>query len=93
MHWTWMPIFGLNDLLTEVVGHMSSVDFGKSNTATSKNAGVLELTILGGLLSTYEMNDRKFSALLKKIKQLADKLAFACVRSLYLFFTMLIGKC
>lgn len=70
---------GLDDLFTEAVKHASTVDFSKSNTADSVSVFESTIRYVGGLLSAYEMSDRKFPVLLEKAKQLADKLAFAWV--------------
>ncbi|KAF8814729.1 alpha-mannosidase 1 [Phlegmacium glaucopus] len=72
-------IMGLNDLFTEAVDHMSTVDFSKSNTADTVSVFESTIRYVGGLLSAYEMSDRRFPVLLAKAKQLADKLAFAWV--------------
>ncbi|KAG5647464.1 hypothetical protein DXG03_009395 [Asterophora parasitica] len=48
-----------------------------------KSESVFETTIryLGGLLSAYELSDRKYPALLQKAKEVGDKMAYAWVGS------------
>ena len=71
---------GIDDgIFTEAVAAVSAIDFTRAKT--SDLASVFESTIrhIGGMISAYELSDRKHSILLEKAKQLADQLAFAWV--------------
>lgn len=70
---------GLDDLFTEAMNVVSTVDFTKSKT--SDLASVFESTIrhVGGALSAYELSDGKYPVLVQKAQQLVDQLAFAWV--------------
>ena len=70
---------GMDDLFTEAIASLSTIDFTKAKTTDS--ASVFESTIrhIGGMMSAYELSNRKFPVLVQKAKQLADQLAFAWV--------------
>lgn len=72
-------IMGLNDLFTQGVQQISTVDFSKSNTADSVSIFESTIRYVGGLLSAYEMNNRADPVLLAKAKQLVDKLTLGWV--------------
>ncbi|KAF9467828.1 glycoside hydrolase family 47 protein [Collybia nuda] len=74
---TTMHIMGLNDLFVEAVDFASKIDFSKSKTADTVSVFETTIRYLGGLLSAYELSDRKYPSLLSKAKQVADKMAFA----------------
>ncbi|KAJ7069792.1 glycoside hydrolase family 47 protein [Mycena amicta] len=72
-----MLIMGLTDFFDEALNHTSYVDF----TATKSwgTVSVFETTIryVGGLLSAYELSDKKHPVLLKKAREITDKLVYA----------------
>jgi mannosyl-oligosaccharide alpha-1,2-mannosidase len=71
---------GINDdIFSKAIAALSKIDFTKAKT--SDLASVFESTIrhIGGMLSAYELSDRKYPILLEKATQLADQLAFAWV--------------
>ncbi|KAF7299049.1 alpha-1,2-Mannosidase [Mycena indigotica] len=74
-----MIIMGLTDYFKEAVAHASSVDF--TSTKSWGTVSVFETTIryVGGLLSAYELSDKKHPVLLRKAQDIADKLAYAFV--------------
>ncbi|KAF7325910.1 alpha-1,2-Mannosidase [Mycena kentingensis (nom. inval.)] len=61
------------------VNFTSQIDFSRSKT--SDTVSVFETTIryLGGLLSAYELSDKKHPILLEKAKEVADKMMYAWV--------------
>ncbi|KAL0576034.1 hypothetical protein V5O48_005941 [Marasmius crinis-equi] len=75
-----MYIMGLDDFFNEAVTFVGKIDFSKSQT--NDTVSVFETTIryLGGLLSAYELSEKKHPVLLEKAKQVADKMAFAWQR-------------
>jgi len=75
-----MLLMKLEDtLFTQAIRQVSTIDFTKAKT--SDLTSVFESTIrhVGGMLSAYELSDRKYPVLLEKATQLADQLAFAWV--------------
>jgi len=74
-----MLIMGLNDLFTDAVDHMATVDFTKSNTANTVSVFESTIRYVGGLLSAYEMSNPKVPVLLEKATQLTDQLVSAWV--------------
>lgn len=70
---------GFDDLFSEAINVVSTIDFTKAKT--SDLASVFESTIrhVGGMLSAYELSNRKHPVLVEKAKQLVDQLAFAWV--------------
>jgi mannosyl-oligosaccharide alpha-1,2-mannosidase len=70
-----MVVMGLDDLFDEAVTYVGTVDF----TRTSDSVSLFETTIryIGGLLSAYELSDKKHGILLQQATTLADKLMFA----------------
>ncbi|KAF8074979.1 glycoside hydrolase family 47 protein [Lyophyllum atratum] len=76
---TTLHIMGQKKLFAEAVDFSSNIDFSKSQT--DDTVSVFETTIryLGGLLSAYELSDRRFPALLQKAKEVGDKMAYAWV--------------
>ncbi|KAG7448703.1 glycoside hydrolase family 47 protein [Guyanagaster necrorhizus] len=71
-----MKIMGLDDLFSEAVDFVGTIDF--NSTKTGDTVSVFETTIryVGGLLSAYELNGKKDAVLVAKAKQVADKLSF-----------------
>jgi len=74
-----MYIMGLDGYFTEAVAFASKIDFSKSNTPDTVSVFETTIRYLGGLLSAYELSDRKHPMLLSKAKEVADKMAFAWV--------------
>ncbi|KAK7044657.1 alpha-1,2-mannosidase [Favolaschia claudopus] len=74
-----MYIMGLHSEFVEAVNFSSQIDFSASKT--SDKVSIFETTIryLGGFLSAYELSNYKYPALLKKAKEVADKMAFGWV--------------
>ena len=68
-----------DDLFSQAVDVVATIDFTKART--SDLASVFESTIrhVGGMLSAYELSNRKYPVLVEKASQLADQLAFAWV--------------
>ncbi|PFH48014.1 glycoside hydrolase family 47 protein [Amanita thiersii Skay4041] len=74
-----MHIMGLTDLFNEAVDFASKIDFSRSQTPSTVSVFETSIRYLGGLLSAYELSDKRFPALLEKAQQVADKMAFAWV--------------
>ncbi|RDB30027.1 putative mannosyl-oligosaccharide alpha-1,2-mannosidase 1B [Hypsizygus marmoreus] len=74
-----MHIMGLDDLFAEGVEFSSKIDFSKSQTEDTVSVFETTIRYLGGLLSAYELSDKKFPVLLEKAKEVADKMAFVWV--------------
>ncbi|KAG0041659.1 maturation of Asn-linked oligosaccharides protein [Gryganskiella cystojenkinii] len=74
-----MYIMGLNDLFDEAVKFVDTIDFSKSRTSETVSVFVSSTRHLGGLLSAYEISQKKYPVLLQKARDLGDKLAFAWV--------------
>nr|GAT60312.1 predicted protein [Mycena chlorophos] len=72
-----MLIMGLTDFFAEAVNHTTYMDF--TVTQPRSTVSVFETTIryVGGLLSAYELSDKKHPVLLRKAQNIADKLAYA----------------
>ncbi|KAG0044420.1 maturation of Asn-linked oligosaccharides protein [Gryganskiella cystojenkinii] len=75
-----MYVMGLNDLFADAVAFVANVDFSKV-PADSPVVTITDTSIkyLGGLLSAYELSQKKNPVLLQKAQQLGDKLAYAWV--------------
>ncbi|KAG0047825.1 maturation of Asn-linked oligosaccharides protein [Gryganskiella cystojenkinii] len=75
-----MYVMGLNDLFADAVAFVATVDFSKV-PADSPLVAVSDTSTryLGGLLSAYELSQKKNPVLLQKAQQLGDKLVFAWV--------------
>ncbi|KAF9653536.1 glycoside hydrolase family 47 protein [Thelephora ganbajun] len=65
-------IMGLDELFQEGVQFVSTVDFTKSRTGDTISVFETTIRYLGGLLSAYELSDRKYPVLLDKAKEVAD---------------------
>ncbi|RXW15707.1 hypothetical protein EST38_g10151 [Candolleomyces aberdarensis] len=74
-----MKIMGLETLLEEAIDYSSKIDF--SDSKTPDRVSIFETTIryLGGLLSTYELTEEKYPALLEQARKLTDKMAYGWV--------------
>ena len=74
-----------NGIFSKAIAAVATIDFSKAKT--SDLASVFESTIrhIGGMLSAYELSDRKYPVLVEKSKQLADQLAFAWVGLSFFF--------
>lgn len=85
---------GLDDeIFSQAIAKLSTIDFTKAKT--SDLASVFESTIrhVGGMLSAYELSDRKYPVLLEKATQLADQLAFAWVGVSFFFCQKICWYC
>ncbi|KAJ6597000.1 glycoside hydrolase family 47 protein [Mycena vulgaris] len=78
---TTMKIMGLDDYFHEAVNFASAVDFSKSQTPDTVSVFETTIRYLGGLLSSYELSNKKYPALLAKAQELGDKMAYAWVGS------------
>ncbi|KAF8068873.1 glycoside hydrolase family 47 protein [Lyophyllum atratum] len=74
-----MHIMGLDNYFAEAVDFASKIDFSSAKNGASVSVFETTIRYLGGLLSAYELSDRKYPALLNKAKEVADKMAFAWV--------------
>ncbi|KAJ7269964.1 glycoside hydrolase family 47 protein [Mycena rebaudengoi] len=72
-----MKIMGLDAFFNEAVNFSSHIDFSKSHTGDTVSVFETTIRYLGGLVSAYELGGYKHPALIKKAKELADKMAFA----------------
>ncbi|KAG5635310.1 hypothetical protein H0H81_011772, partial [Sphagnurus paluster] len=67
------------DLFVEGVDFSSKIDFSKSQTPDTVSVFETTIRYLGGLLSAYELSDKKYPILLQKAKEVADEMAYAWV--------------
>ncbi|KAF5371789.1 hypothetical protein D9758_003529 [Tetrapyrgos nigripes] len=74
-----MAIMGLDQYLEEAINFTSQIEFSKSKTSDSVSVFESTIRYIGGLLSTYELTDKRYPALVDKASQLGDKLSFAWV--------------
>ncbi|EKM77282.1 hypothetical protein AGABI1DRAFT_115219 [Agaricus bisporus var. burnettii JB137-S8] len=74
-----MNVMDLDQEFSEAVDFTSGIDFTRSKTPDTVSVFESTIRYVGGLLSAYELSDRTFPVLLRKAKELADKLAFAWV--------------
>ncbi|KAG0316721.1 maturation of Asn-linked oligosaccharides protein, partial [Podila horticola] len=74
-----MLVMGLDDLFDEAVRFVGTIDFSKSHTSETVSVFESSIRYLGGLLSAYELSQKKHPILLQKARELGDKLAFAWV--------------
>ncbi|KAF7763520.1 CAZyme family GH47 [Agaricus bisporus var. burnettii] len=74
-----MNVMDLDEEFSEAVDFTSGIDFTRSKTPDTVSVFESTIRYVGGLLSAYELSDRTFPVLLRKAKELADKLAFAWV--------------
>ncbi|KAG0212417.1 maturation of Asn-linked oligosaccharides protein [Mortierella sp. GBA30] len=75
-----MLVMGLDDLFDEAVRFVGTIDFNRSYTNDAVSVFESSIRYLGGLLSAYELSQKKHPILLQKARQLGDKLAFAWIR-------------
>jgi mannosyl-oligosaccharide alpha-1,2-mannosidase len=72
-----MHIMGLHHWFHEAVQHVGSIDFSRSYTSDTVSVFESSSRYLGGLLSAYEISQKKHPILLRKARELGDKLALA----------------
>ncbi|TBU25617.1 glycoside hydrolase family 47 protein [Dichomitus squalens] len=74
---TTLAIMGETEIFEEAVNHTATVDFTIDHS--NSTASVFESTIryVGGMLSAYELTNKKYPVLVKQAQTLADKLSAA----------------
>ncbi|KAG0376754.1 maturation of Asn-linked oligosaccharides protein [Mortierella sp. AD032] len=75
-----MYVMKLYDLFDEAVRFVGTIDFSKSHSNDPMvSVSQSSIRYLGGLLSAYELSQKKHPILLQKARELGDKLSFAWV--------------
>ncbi|KAI0296398.1 glycoside hydrolase family 47 protein [Russula brevipes] len=75
-----MQIMGLTGFFDEALNFTQSIDFTESKTGDTVSIFESTIRYVGGLISAYELSGKKHDFLIKKAKQLADRLSLGWSR-------------